>query len=80
MGEGREAELRLIRGWLRHPLKNFAARMAFHFLKRKHGFSPSPVLIGQSLARGVYFSTVLLYLEPYPPDAQQHKDLMKKRR
>jgi hypothetical protein len=48
MGKGREAELRLIRGWLRHPPKTFAARMAFHHLKRKHGFSPSPVRIGQS--------------------------------
>jgi hypothetical protein len=41
----RKRELRLIRGWLRRPPKTFAARMAFHHLKRKHGFSPSPVTI-----------------------------------
>jgi hypothetical protein len=35
----RKRELRLIRGWLRRPPKTFAARMAFHHLKRKHGFS-----------------------------------------
>jgi hypothetical protein len=38
----RKRELRLIRGWLRRPPKTFAARMAFHHLKRKHGFSPPP--------------------------------------
>jgi hypothetical protein len=42
MGEGQEKELRLIRGWLRRPPKTFAAAMAFHYLKRKHGFSSPP--------------------------------------
>ena len=38
----RKRELRLIRGWLRRPPKTFAAAMAFHALKRKHGYAPPP--------------------------------------
>ena len=40
--DSRKRELRLIRGWLRRPPKTFAAAMAFHYLKRKHGFSSPP--------------------------------------